>query len=63
MDATALLEYFSPVTSWLQEQNSRTNETLGWPDFEWRPPVPEGYPEGIGKSYVALNNGWKFLGK
>ncbi|XP_060637297.2 angiotensin-converting enzyme isoform X1 [Anolis sagrei] len=49
MDAAPLLEYFSPVTSWLEEQNKQTNETLGWPDFEWRPPVPEGYPEVIDK--------------
>uniref|UniRef100_A0A803XZP4 Angiotensin-converting enzyme n=1 Tax=Meleagris gallopavo TaxID=9103 RepID=A0A803XZP4_MELGA len=49
MDAGALLEYFSPVTTWLQEQNNKTNEVLGWPEFDWRPPVPEGYPEGIGK--------------
>uniref|UniRef100_A0A6J0TXI6 Angiotensin-converting enzyme n=1 Tax=Pogona vitticeps TaxID=103695 RepID=A0A6J0TXI6_9SAUR len=49
MNASALLEYFSPVTLWLEEQNRKTNETLGWPDFEWRPPVPEGYPEGLDK--------------
>uniref|UniRef100_A0A8C3KJA8 Angiotensin-converting enzyme n=1 Tax=Calidris pygmaea TaxID=425635 RepID=A0A8C3KJA8_9CHAR len=49
MDAGALLEYFSPVTKWLQEQNSKTNEVLGWPEFDWHPPVPEGYPEGIDK--------------
>ncbi|XP_063259700.1 angiotensin-converting enzyme [Prinia subflava] len=49
MDAGPLLEYFSPVTKWLQEQNNKTNEVLGWPDFDWRPPVPEGYPEGIDK--------------
>ncbi|XP_062988088.1 angiotensin-converting enzyme [Elgaria multicarinata webbii] len=49
MDATALLEYFGPVTTWLQEKNKQTNETLGWPDFEWRPPIPEGYPEGLDK--------------
>ncbi|EMP33716.1 Angiotensin-converting enzyme, partial [Chelonia mydas] len=49
MDAGALLEYFSPVTTWLQNQNNERNETLGWPDFEWRPPVPEGYPDGIDK--------------
>ncbi|XP_053870375.1 angiotensin-converting enzyme isoform X2 [Malaclemys terrapin pileata] len=49
MDAGALLEYFSPVTTWLQKQNNERNETLGWPDFEWRPPVPEGYPDGIDK--------------
>lgn len=50
MDAGALLEYFKPVTEWLEQQNNKTQETLGWPDFEWRPPVPEGYPEGIGKA-------------
>ncbi|NXU41431.1 ACE enzyme, partial [Drymodes brunneopygia] len=49
MDAGPLLEYFSPVTKWLEEQNSKTNEVLGWPEFDWRPPVPEGYPEGIDK--------------
>ncbi|XP_050767782.1 angiotensin-converting enzyme [Gymnogyps californianus] len=49
MDAGALLEYFSPVTNWLQEQNNKTNEVLGWPEFDWRPPIPEGYPEGIDK--------------
>lgn len=52
MDAGPLLEYFSPVTKWLEEQNNKTNEVLGWPDFDWRPPVPEGYPEGIGKAVV-----------
>ncbi|NXJ81114.1 ACE enzyme, partial [Trogon melanurus] len=49
MDAGALLDYFSPVTQWLEEENKKTNETLGWPEFDWRPPVPEGYPEGIDK--------------
>ncbi|KAJ1136665.1 hypothetical protein NDU88_003080 [Pleurodeles waltl] len=50
MDAGPLLEYFSPVTKWLEEQNKKNNEVLGWPDFEWRPPVPEGYPAGIEKN-------------
>ncbi|XP_048869765.1 angiotensin-converting enzyme [Brienomyrus brachyistius] len=47
MDAGALMKYFEPVIKWLQEQNK--NETLGWPDFDWRPPVPEGYPGDINK--------------
>uniref|UniRef100_A0A8B9KXM6 Angiotensin-converting enzyme n=1 Tax=Astyanax mexicanus TaxID=7994 RepID=A0A8B9KXM6_ASTMX len=47
MDAAALMEYFLPVTTWLEEQNRLTGETLGWPDFDWMPPVPEGYPEDI----------------
>ncbi|XP_026535627.1 angiotensin-converting enzyme [Notechis scutatus] len=49
MDASALLEYFKPVIEWLKEENGKNNETLGWPDFYWRPPVPEGYPEGLDK--------------
>lgn len=49
MDAAPLMEYFSPVITWLKEQNAKNNETLGWPEFDWRPPVPEGYPEDIDK--------------
>lgn len=26
------------------------NETLGWPEFNWVPPIPDGYPEDIGKA-------------
>uniref|UniRef100_A0A8C9T065 Angiotensin-converting enzyme n=1 Tax=Scleropages formosus TaxID=113540 RepID=A0A8C9T065_SCLFO len=47
MDASALMKYFQPITEWLKMENK--NETLGWPDFEWRPPMPEGYPEDIDK--------------
>ncbi|KAM4622364.1 angiotensin-converting enzyme [Discoglossus pictus] len=50
MDVGPLLEYFSPVTQWLMEQNQKNNETLGWPEFEWRPPVPDGYPGDIEKN-------------
>lgn len=54
MDARPLMSYFKPVTTWLQEQNAKTGETLGWPDFNWVPPVPEGYPEDIGKDVCKL---------
>ncbi|XP_074116979.1 angiotensin-converting enzyme-like isoform X1 [Sminthopsis crassicaudata] len=49
MDAGPLLEYFQPLTNWLQQQNQNNGEVLGWPEFDWRPPVPDGYPEGIDK--------------
>uniref|UniRef100_A0A6Q2XA23 Angiotensin-converting enzyme n=1 Tax=Esox lucius TaxID=8010 RepID=A0A6Q2XA23_ESOLU len=49
MSASALMEYFKPIITWLEEQNKATNETLGWPDFNWVPPVPEGYPEDVDK--------------
>ncbi|KAM9006207.1 angiotensin-converting enzyme isoform X2 [Sarcophilus harrisii] len=49
LDAGPLLEYFQPLISWLQQQNQNNGEVLGWPEFDWRPPVPDGYPEGIDK--------------
>ncbi|XP_051968866.1 angiotensin-converting enzyme-like isoform X2 [Xyrauchen texanus] len=49
MDASSLIKYFEPVIEWLRQQNNKTGEILGWSDFNWVPPVPEGYPEDIGK--------------
>lgn len=54
LDAKPLLEYFQPVSQWLQEQNRQNGEVLGWPEYQWRPPLPDNYPEGIGK---ALSEG------
>uniref|UniRef100_A0A4W5R621 Angiotensin-converting enzyme n=1 Tax=Hucho hucho TaxID=62062 RepID=A0A4W5R621_9TELE len=61
MDASALMEYFGPIITWLEEQNAATNETLGWPDFNWVPPIPEGYPEDIGKPIADEVQAKKFL--
>lgn len=47
MDANSLMKYFQPVIEWLEKQN--VDETVGWPEFNWVPPVPEGYPEDIGE--------------
>lgn len=44
IDASSLMKYFEPLMKWLEKQN--VNETLGWPDFMWVPPIPEGYPDG-----------------
>lgn len=52
LDANALMKYFDPIIKWLEIQN--VNETLGWPDFTWVPPVPEGYPGDIGKNTDEL---------
>lgn len=49
MNVGPLLEYFQPVTVWLREQNTKNNEILGWPNFAWRPLIPDGYPGDIGK--------------
>uniref|UniRef100_A0A672ZLE5 Angiotensin-converting enzyme n=1 Tax=Sphaeramia orbicularis TaxID=375764 RepID=A0A672ZLE5_9TELE len=53
MDSTSLIKYFDPILKWLEEQN--VNETLGWPDFDWTPPIPEGYPEDIDKNTDELD--------
>uniref|UniRef100_A0A7N8WJE1 Angiotensin-converting enzyme n=1 Tax=Mastacembelus armatus TaxID=205130 RepID=A0A7N8WJE1_9TELE len=53
MDASSLMKYFDPIIKWLEKQN--VNETLGWPDFNWVPPIPEGYPEDIGKKGNELD--------
>lgn len=52
LDAQPLLNYFQPVSRWLQEQNRRNGEVLGWPEYQWRPPVPHNYPQDIGKALM-----------
>lgn len=49
MDAQPLLNYFQPVSQWLQEQNERNGEVLGWPEYQWQPPLPNNYPDDVGK--------------
>lgn len=49
LDAQPLLNYFQPVSQWLQEQNQKNKEVLGWPEYQWQPPMPDDYPEDIGK--------------
>ncbi|ELK12483.1 Angiotensin-converting enzyme [Pteropus alecto] len=47
LDAQPLLSYFQPVSQWLQEQNQKNKEVLGWPEYQWQPPMPDDYPEDI----------------
>ncbi|KAM9832332.1 angiotensin-converting enzyme [Neosynchiropus ocellatus] len=53
MDAGSIMSYFEPVIKWLEQQN--VDETLGWPDFNWVPPIPEGYPGDIDKNTDELH--------
>ncbi|XP_066520226.1 angiotensin-converting enzyme [Hoplias malabaricus] len=61
MNASALMEYFQPVIEWLGKENNKTEETLGWPDFDWTPPVPEGYPEDAVNKFTDETQAKKFL--
>ncbi|XP_077869905.1 angiotensin-converting enzyme-like [Saccoglossus kowalevskii] len=42
MDATPLVEYFRPLIDWLEVENEKNGDTLGW-DPTWRPPPPQRY--------------------
>ena len=37
MSTDALQEYFAPLTAWLEEQNQKNGDAVGWSDTEWRP--------------------------
>lgn len=50
LDASALMKYFKPIIDWLEIQN--VNETIGWPENTWVPPIPEGYPEDVGEQNI-----------
>lgn len=39
MSAQPLMQYFSPLIKWLEEENKKNNDILGWPDYDWRPPT------------------------
>lgn len=54
LNASSLMTYFQPIIKWLEEQNVK--ETLGWPEFNWVPPIPEGYPGDIGEH--TMNDEW-----
>uniref|UniRef100_A0A3B3XNX1 Angiotensin-converting enzyme n=1 Tax=Poecilia mexicana TaxID=48701 RepID=A0A3B3XNX1_9TELE len=62
MNATSLMRYFEPIIKWLEQQN--VDETLGWPEFNWVPPIPEGYPEDIGNAecllFSSLRRTWRW---
>lgn len=59
LDAQPLLNYFQPVSQWLQEQNQRNGEVLGWPEFQWQPPLPNNYPDNVGKALSESGAGPK----
>ena len=37
MSALPLVKYFEPLMRYLEEENARMGETIGWPNTEWKP--------------------------
>lgn len=38
MSAKPLVEYFKPLTDWLEAENNKNDEVRGWPEYDWKPP-------------------------
>ena len=39
MSSASLVRYFQPLLTFLNEENQRNGETIGWPDYSWQPPT------------------------
>lgn len=37
MSAKPLMEYFQPLIDWLEKENKKNNDILGWPEYDWKP--------------------------
>lgn len=37
MSAEALMSYFNPLMTWLEKENEKNGEVLGWPEYSWTP--------------------------
>ena len=37
MSALPLVEYFEPLMTFLEEENMKNDETIGWPEADWMP--------------------------
>ena len=39
MSSASLVRYFKPLLDYLEEENRKNDEVIGWPDTEWVPPI------------------------
>lgn len=37
MSVQPLMEYFQPLIEWLEEENKKNGDVLGWPEYDWTP--------------------------
>lgn len=57
MSASAMMNYFKPLTEWLVTENRRHGETLGWPEYNWTPSTAraEGsFPESTRVNFLGM---------
>lgn len=37
MSVQPLMEYFNPLIEWLEKENKKNGDVLGWPEYDWTP--------------------------
>uniref|UniRef100_A0A8B9L0A7 Angiotensin-converting enzyme n=1 Tax=Astyanax mexicanus TaxID=7994 RepID=A0A8B9L0A7_ASTMX len=41
MSVQPLMEYFQPLITWLEQENAKNGDVLGWPEYSWMPNTAE----------------------
>lgn len=49
MTAQPLMQYFDPLIKWLDAENKKNNDVLGWPEYDWKPSIG-----GMNNTFVHL---------
>ena len=39
MSSQSLVTYFKPLLDYLEQENTKNKEVIGWPDYSWEPPT------------------------
>ncbi|XP_072019876.1 angiotensin-converting enzyme-like [Amphiura filiformis] len=53
MSALSLVKYFEPLMEYLEKENGRNNETIGWPNKEWMPEAPPAWKSSSTRTSMA----------
>ncbi|KAK7919785.1 hypothetical protein WMY93_011069 [Mugilogobius chulae] len=67
MSALPLMEYFQPLIDWLETENAKNGDVLGWPEYDWKPyaaPSPQTKVDFLGMnldSSAAVAGQWILL--
>jgi len=39
MSSSSIVKYFQPLLDYLEKENQKNGEVIGWPDYSWQPPM------------------------
>lgn len=49
MTAQPLMQYFDPLIKWLEAENKKNGDDLGWPEYDWKPTT-----NGVSNTFIHL---------